>query len=88
MWVQDQRTPRYQRFSSVLSPGSFDEFTAQIREVGPQNVVLTTDLGQVGNPVHADGLRMIVPRLVAAGFSQAEIDTMTKHNPARSLGLD
>ena len=74
--------------STVVSPGSFDEFTAQIREVGPQNVVLTTDLGQVGNPVHADGLRMILPRLVAAGFSQAEIDTMTKHNPARLLGLD
>jgi predicted metal-dependent phosphotriesterase family hydrolase len=25
--------------------------------------------------------------LAQSGFSQAEIDTMTKHNPARFLGL-
>ena len=73
---------------SVLGRRSFDEFAAQIREVGPENVVLTTDLGQVGNPFHADGLRMILPRLEAAGFSRAEIDRMTKHNPAGLLGLD
>jgi hypothetical protein len=72
----------------VLGRRSFDEFAAQIRAVGPENVVLTTDLGQVGNPFHADGLRMIFPRLAAAGFSQAEIDTVTKHNPAGLIGLD
>ncbi len=74
--------------SSALNPESFDEVTSQIREVGPENVVLTTDLGQAGNPVHADGLRVVLPRLISAGFSQAEVDTMTKHNPARLLGLD
>ena len=73
---------------SILGQSSLDDFAARIREVGPENVVLTSDLGQVGNPFHADGLRMIVPRLKAAGFSQAEIDTMTKHNPARLLRLD
>ena len=73
---------------SVLGRGSFDEFAAQIREVGPENVVVTSDLGQMGNPFPADGLRMIVSRLAAAGFSQAEIDVMTKSNPARLLGLD
>ena len=67
---------------------SFDEFAAQIREVGPANVVLSTDLGQVGNPVHTDGLMSFVTRLLAAGFTQAEIDLMTKRNPARLLGLE
>lgn len=67
---------------------TFEEFAAQIREVGPGNVVLSTDLGQVGNPVHTDGLASFVQRFLAAGFTQADIDAMTKRNPARILGLD
>jgi hypothetical protein len=67
---------------------TFDEFAAQIREVGPANVVLSTDLGQVGNPVHTDGLGSFVQRFLAAGFTQNEIDAMTKRNPARILGLE
>ena len=74
--------------SAGLSPGSFEAFTRQIRDVGLEDVVLTTDYGQVGNPVPADGMRAILPRLRAAGFSQAEIDTMTRRNPARLLGLN
>lgn len=74
--------------SAALGPGSFEAFTRQIREVGLEDVVLTTDYGQVGNPVPADGMRAILPRLRAAGFSQAEIDTMTRRNPARLLGLN
>lgn len=66
----------------------FDEFVAQIRAVGPANVVLSSDLGQVGNPVHTDGFVAFLPRLTDAGFSAAEIDRMTRHNPARLLGLD
>jgi hypothetical protein len=67
---------------------SFDDFAAQIREVGTANVVLSTDLGQVGNPVHTDGLMSFVTRLLGVGFTQADIDLMTKRNPARLLGLD
>jgi len=62
-------------------------FVAQIREVGPENVVISTDLGQPGNPVHPDGLGVVLPRLMEAGITQAEIDIMTKRNPARFLGL-
>jgi hypothetical protein len=65
-----------------------EDFAAQIREVGPQNVVLSTDLGQAGNPVHTDGLVWFLPRLEAAGISSSEIDAMLKLNPARLLGLE
>ena len=65
----------------------FDQFVAQLREVGPENVALSTDLGQPGNPVHADGLNVIVGRLMEAGITQTEIDVMTKRNPAWFLGL-
>jgi hypothetical protein len=65
----------------------FDQFVAQLREVGPENVALSTDLGQPGNPVHADGLNVIVGRLMEADITQTEIDVMTKRNPAWFLGL-
>lgn len=60
---------------------------ADIRALGPENVVLTTDLGQPGRVTHAEAFRMALTVLQKEGFSQAEIDTMTKHNPARFLGL-
>jgi hypothetical protein len=60
---------------------------ADIRALGPANVVLTTDLGQPGRVSHAEAFRMALTVLQKEGFSQAEIDTMTKHNPARFLGL-
>jgi microsomal dipeptidase-like Zn-dependent dipeptidase len=56
--------------------------------VGPKSVILSTDLGQAGNPLHPDGLEAFFKALRAAGFSQAEIDLMAKTNPARALGLD
>lgn len=66
---------------------AFERFAADIRAVGPDSVVLSTDLGQAGNPVHTDGFNVYLPRLAATGFSESEIDVMTKVNPARLLGL-
>lgn len=66
----------------------FEEFVGQIRSVGPENVVLSTDLGQAGNPVAPDGFAVGVTRLLDAGFTEREMDLMIRHNPARLLGLD
>ena len=60
---------------------------ADIRALGPQNIVLTTDLGQPDRPSHAEAFRIALTVLQKEGFSEAEIDTMTKLNPARFLGL-
>jgi hypothetical protein len=60
---------------------------ADIRALGPQNVVVTSDLGQPGRVTHAGAFQIALAFLTKAGFSQAEIDMMTKHNPARFLGL-
>ena len=68
--------------------GLTEEKLADIREVGPENVVVTSDLGQRGRMIHPDGFKVAVAALVDAGFSQAEIDMMTKRNPARFLGLE
>ena len=61
---------------------------ADMRELGPENIVLTSDLGQPGRVDYARAFEMALEALAAAGFSQDEIDLMTKRNPARFLGLD
>jgi hypothetical protein len=60
---------------------------ADIRALGPANIVVTSDLGQPGRVTHADAFRIALAVLAKEGFSQAEIDMMTKTNPARFLGL-
>jgi hypothetical protein len=65
-----------------------DELVTRIRAAGPEHVVLSTDLGQPGNPVPAVGFASGVQRLLDAGVTQREIDLMIRRNPARFLGLD
>ncbi len=60
---------------------------ADIRALGPANVVISTDLGQPGRVNYAQAFQMAMTVLAKSGFSQAEIDMMTKQNPARFLGL-
>ena len=53
-----------------------EETAAAIKEVGAQNFVLATDLGQTGNPTPADGLQLFVTDLLKAGVSKDEIMKM------------
>lgn len=77
---------------SPLSPGQavipVDDYARAIRAVGPRHCVLSSDLGQRGNPIHTDGLAALAEALLKRGFSTAEIDLMMKTNPARLLGLE
>jgi len=83
-------------FSPTLPPNPhwpggtvpMDEYLRMIREVGPEHVILTSDLGQAMNPTHTDGLKAFQAALREASFSAAEIDRMGKVNPARFLGLE
>src|SRR3984893_17773581 len=63
------------------------DYVKAIREVGPASCILSSDLGQPGNPLHPDGLAAFFDALRKQGFSQAEIDLMSKTNPARALAL-
>jgi hypothetical protein len=63
------------------------EYAAAIRAVGPANCFLSSDLGQAGNPLHADGLTAFQKGLAALGFTPAELDLMMKTVPARLVGL-
>ena len=64
-----------------------EDYAKAIRQIGPASCILSSDLGQPGNPLHPDGLAAFFDALRKQGFSQAEIDLMSKTNPARALGL-
>jgi hypothetical protein len=66
----------------------FTHWAEMIRAVGPENVIISTDLGQGNRPLPADGYMQVLPRLREFGFTEEELDIMTKHNPARFLGLE
>jgi microsomal dipeptidase-like Zn-dependent dipeptidase len=66
---------------------TFAEYAVAIRAVGPEHCILSSDLGQAANPLHPDGLAAFFAGLLKAGITQAEIETMSRLNPARALGL-
>jgi hypothetical protein len=66
---------------------NFSDYAKAIRAVGVEHCILSSDMGQVGNPLHPDGLQLFFVGLRQQGFSAAEIDRMSKVNPARLLNL-
>ncbi len=63
------------------------DFAAAIRAVGPEHCIVSSDLGQAGNPLHPDGLLQVFAKLREEGVEPAAIERMTKTNPAQLLGL-
>ena len=67
---------------------SIQDYTNAIQEIGAEYFLISSDLGQEGNPTHPDGLRAYIRALREAGITGEEIDIMARRNPARLLGLD
>ena len=59
-----------------------------LKEIGAQNIVVSSDLGQTANMTHPDGLEAAIGAMKREGISDADIDTMMRKNPARLLGLN
>jgi hypothetical protein len=77
-------------YSSTLGANAvvtIPEFAKAIRAVGPSSCILSSDLGQPQNPLHTDGMLMFFQALLKEGIPQADIDLMSKTNPAKALGL-
>ena len=64
-----------------------DRLAEDIRNVGVEHAILSSDLGQAGNPLPADGYATYMEALRRKGFTDQELDLMAKQNPARLLGL-
>jgi hypothetical protein len=63
------------------------KYARAIRAVGPDRCILSSDLGQAGNPLHPDGFEAFFAALRGQGFNVKEIEQMAKVNPAKLLGL-
>jgi hypothetical protein len=64
-----------------------DRFADAIRTVGPEFCIVSSDLGQKGNPLPPDGFAAFIESLRAKGFTERELALMSKENPARLLEL-
>jgi uncharacterized protein DUF6282 len=76
--------------SSMLLPDAPERVARiadAIRKVGLEFCILSSDLGQKTNPVPAEGFAAFILALKAKGFSDLELDLMSKENPARLLEL-
>jgi microsomal dipeptidase-like Zn-dependent dipeptidase len=66
---------------------SIADMAAAVKEVGPEHFIIASDLGQTGNPIHADGIEAMVRGLEAEGIPSKDVAMMARDNPARLLGL-
>jgi hypothetical protein len=62
-------------------------YLAALRGVGAARAILSSDLGQAGNPLHPDGFVLAARWLRSQGVSDRDLGTMMRENPARLLGL-
>ena len=73
---------------SPLTDQRLQEEADAIRTIGAASFILSSDLGQPQNPLHTDGLLALYKGLMAKGIAAADIDLMSRRNPARLLGLE
>jgi hypothetical protein len=93
---QAQQAARFGAFiefvSGTLANASaqprIDRIAEDIRKVGVENAILSSDLGQAGNALPADGFATFIDALRRKGFTDQELDRMAKQNPAKLLGLE
>ena len=64
---------------------TYKESASHIKDVGAQHFILSTDLGQTGNPNQWDGYAMLVQGLMAEGITKEQIVTMGRENAAKLL---
>ncbi len=77
-------------YNALIGPNKAFEvpdYVRAIRAVGPDHCILSSDLGQAGNPLHPDGIEAFFAALRGQGFSVGEIERMSKENPAILLGI-
>lgn len=81
----------YQQLTE-LTPADY-RFTPEmirdyIRFFGVDRCVFSTDFGHIKCPKPVEGMKMSIKLLIDLGFTDEEIETMIKKNPAILLGID
>jgi hypothetical protein len=73
--------------ASADAPARMDKFADAIRKIGPEFCILSSDLGQRGNALPPEGFAAFLLALRSRGFTDQQIERMSKQNPAQLLGL-
>lgn len=63
------------------------EVISNIRTLGAENCILSSDLGQAFNPTPTEGFRMMVANMFRFGLTEKELEILVKVNPGRLLKL-
>ncbi len=63
-------------YNALLREHDIQEYATAIRAIGTEHCILSSDLGQAGNPLHPDGLVFFFLALREQGFTEADIDRM------------
>lgn len=72
-------------FTTYYDRTPIGEIARQIRAVGCENVLLTTDFGQPDSPYADEGMAQYGALLLRQGFTLNEWRIMTRDNPSRLL---
>ena len=65
--------------------GDWPKVLQQVRDLGPEHVILSSDFGQATNPPVPVGFGWWIDRYLGAGLKPADIGRMVKDNPATLL---
>ncbi|MFB0833992.1 DUF6282 family protein [Arthrobacter halodurans] len=67
---------------------AWDVWFGHIRDAGPENSVVSSDLGQPFNPPVEDGMAIAADLLLGRGFTEEEVRLMTVHNSRWLAGAE
>lgn len=63
----------------------WETYYTNVRKVGAERIILSTDLGQTINPPVAEGFAMFAQKMLDAGFSAADVRRMAVTNPTEII---
>jgi hypothetical protein len=86
-YVEPEWKSTSRRDPEVFS-GGIKLVSDQIRQVGAQHFIFSTDFGVYTLPSPVEGMREIIACLLDLEFSEEEIQILTKFNLARLVGLE
>lgn len=70
--------------------GSIDpsDYVDQVRAIGADHMIMSTDWAQCMDPTPAEGMRFFIGTMLQFGCSDEEVEWMVKKNPAKLLDLE
>lgn len=75
---------QYPNWNGISSKDIFSDAA----EIGVDNVILSTDLGQPGNPNPVEGFRQFISDGFDYGFTIPDLEKMVRDNPRKVYGFD